>query len=170
MNTQASIVDVLIQNITTDQELLKDLEQKVQEAKEEKRAVTDRLKDYRKDIAVVLKYADESQRAKIEELGFEISDQDNGLNPVSATVMELLMKAKDNQMTNGELYESYVATFKNKEDAYSYTEFNIKCRQLFNTQRVLRKKSKDSSSSRDDVIAINGTTLPKQQPETKKKS
>lgn len=165
MSKNASIVDVLIQNITTDQKLLNELEQKVQEAKDEKREVVDRLKDYRKDSSVLLKYADENQRAKIEELGFSFSEQEHGLNPVATLVLELLMKADGNQMTNGALYDTYVASFKNKEDAYSYTEFNIKCRSLFNTQRALRKKGKDAKNSREDIISLNGRVLPKEKKE-----
>jgi len=69
------------------------------------------------------------------------------------------MKAKDNQLTNAELYESYVKTFKKKEDAFNYTEFNIKCRSLFNTQRLLRKKGADPKSSREDIISLNGGVI-----------
>lgn len=162
MSKNANIVDVLIQNITTDQKLLNELEQKVQEAKDEKRAVVDRLKDYRKDSSVLLKYADENQRAKIEELGFSFSEQEHGLNPVATLVLEILMKVKGNQMSNLALYDAYVASFKNKEDAYSYTEFNIKCRSLFNTQRVLRTKGKDAKNSREDVISLNGRVISKE--------
>lgn len=162
MNKNASIVDVLIENITTDQKLLDEVDQKVQEVRDEKREVVDRLKDYRKDISVLLKYADQAQRTKIEELGLDFSEHEHGLNPVASIVLELLMKAKDNQMTNGYLYTSYASTLKDKEDAYSYTEFNIKCRSLFNTQRVLRKKGKDAKNSREDVISLNGRVISKE--------
>lgn len=159
----ASIVDVLIENIKTDQELLATTEAKISEAKEEKRAITDRLKDYRKDISVLLKYADDDRRKQIEELGFDFSESEQGLNPVAQIALDLLLAAKGNQMTNEELYNAYVNTFKNKEDAFNYTEFNIKTRSLFNTQRLLRKKGKDSKSSREDIISMNGRVL-----ETKK--
>ena len=68
-------------------------------------------------------------------------------------------------MTNEELYNAYASTFKKKEDAFSYIEFNIKTRSLFNTQRLLRKKGKDPKSSRDDIISLNGRVV-----ETKKDS
>jgi len=163
----ASAVDVLIENISTDQKLLEEVDTKIQEAKDEKKEITDRLKDYRRDASVLLKYADEAQRAKIEELGFDFSEQEQGLNPVASIVMELLMKAKGNQMTNGELYEAYVKTFAKEEDAYSYTEFNIKCRSLFNTQRLLRKKGANAKSSREDIISVNGRVIPKQEKKEK---
>lgn len=157
----ASIIDVLIGNIHEDQNLLKETEVKIEEAKEAKRAIVGRLKDYRNDVSVLLKYADEAQQKKIEELGFDFSESERGLNPVASLALDILMKAKGNQMTNGELYDAYVKTFKNEEDAFSYTEFNIKTRSLFNTQRLLRKKGKDDQSSRDNIISINGRVIPK---------
>ena len=161
MNNTASIMDVLIENISTDQKILDEVEKKVQEAKEEKREVIDRLKDYRKDLSVLLKYADEKQRAKLDELGFRFSELEHGLNPVASVALEILMKAEGNQITNGDLYQAYVATFKNSEDAFSYADFNIKCRPLINTQKVLRKKAKDAKSSREDILSINGRGVPK---------
>lgn len=152
----ATIVDVLIENIKTDQSLLVETEAQIETAKENKRNVVDRLKDYRRDITVLLKYANDEQRKRIEELGLDFSEPEKGLNPVATLVMEIIMKAKDKQLTNEELYNAYVKTFKNKDDAFNYTEFNIKCRSLFNTQRLLRKKGKDPKSSRDDIISLNG--------------
>lgn len=155
----ATIVDVLIENIKTDQALLEQTEQSIETAKEAKRAVVDRLKDYRKDISVLLKYADEKQQEKITSLGFDFSESERGLNPVAALALELIMKAKDHSLTNGALYQAYEKTFKNREDAFSYTEFNIKTRGLYNTQRLLRKKGSDPKNSRTDVISLNGRVL-----------
>lgn len=152
----ASIVDVLIENIKTDQALLEQTEVQIENAKDKKREVVARLKDYRKDISVLLKYADDERRKQIEDLGFDFSDSETGLNSVASLVLDLIMKAKENQMTNDELYNSYAKTVKNVEDRLSYTEFNIKCRSLFNTQRLLRKKGKDPKSSRTDIISLNG--------------
>ena len=45
----ASIVDVLIENIKADQALLEQTEVQIEKAKDEKREVVARLKDYRKD-------------------------------------------------------------------------------------------------------------------------
>jgi hypothetical protein len=158
----ATIVDVLIENIKTDQGLLEQTEAQIETAKESKRQVVDRLKDYKRDITVLLKYADDEQRKRIEELGFDFSESERGLNPVASLVLDIVMKTKDNQLTNAELYEAYVKTFKKKEDAFNYTEFNIKCRSLFNTQRLLRKKGTDPKSSRDDIISLNGRVLSKE--------
>lgn len=158
-----SIVDVLIENIKTDQDLLKTTEEKIDQAKEEKKAVVDRLKDYRRDVSVLLKYTDDDRRKQIEALGFDFSESERGLNPVASIALDIIMKAKDNQLTNAALYETYVKTFKKKEDAFNYTEFNIKCRSLFNTQRLLRKKGKDPKSSREDIISLNGRVLSKEE-------
>ena len=156
----ASIVDVLIENIKTDQALLEQTEVQIEKAKDEKREVVARLKDYRKDVSVLLKYADDERRKQIEELGFDFSETENGLNPVASLVLDTIVKAKDNQLTNTELYDAYSKTVKNENERLSYTEFNIKCRSLFNTQRLLRKKGKDPKSSRDDVISLNGRVEP----------
>ncbi|PSG87029.1 hypothetical protein [Mesoflavibacter zeaxanthinifaciens] len=156
----ASIVDVLIENIKTDQELLEQTEVQIEKAKDEKREVVARLKDYRKDVSVLLKYADDERRKQIEELGFDFSETENGLNPVASLVLDTIVKAKDNQLTNAELYDAYSKTVKNENERLSYTEFNIKCRSLFNTQRLLRKKGKDPKSSKDDVISLNGRVEP----------
>ena len=132
----------------------------IEKAKDEKREVVARLKDYRKDVSVLLKYADDERRKQIEELGFDFSETENGLNPVASLVLDTIVKAKDNQLTNAELYDAYSKTVKNENELLSYTEFNIKCRSLFNTQRLLRKKGKDPKSSRDDVITLNGRVEP----------
>ena len=155
----SSIVDVLIENIKTDQELLSSVDERIERAKEEKREIVDRLKDYRRDVSVLLKYADDGHRKQIEELGFDFSESEQGLNPVAQTALDLILTAKGNQMTNEELYNAYASTFKKKEDAFNYTEFNIKTRSLFNTQRLLRKKGKDPKSSRDDIISLNGRVV-----------
>jgi len=61
-----------------------------------------------------------------------------------------------------------VNSLENKEEAVNYTEFNIKCRSLFNTQRLLRKKGKDSKSSREDIISLNGRVTKPQSEKLKK--
>jgi len=163
-----SIVGVLIENIKTDQTLLETTETKIDEAKEEKRAVVDRLKDYRRDISVLLKYANDEQQQQIEELGFDFSESERGLNPVASLALDLIVKTKGNRLSNEALYNAYVATFKNKEDAFNYTDFNIKCRSLFNTQRLLRTKNGDPKSSKEDIISLNGRVV-ETKAETQKK-
>lgn len=158
----ATIVDVLIENIKTDQGLLEAIEVKIEEEKEAKREIMDRLKGYRKDLSVLLKYADNEQRKKIEDLGFELTEQSNGLNPVAQIVFDIILKAKDSQMENSKLYDAYTKVIKvKKQEPVNYTEFNIKCRSLFNTQRLLRKKGKDPKNSREDIISLNGRVLEK---------
>ena len=65
-------------------------------------------------------------------------------------------------MENGKLYDAYTKVIKaKKQEPVNYTEFNIKCRSLFNTQRLLRKKGKDAKNSREDIISLNGRVLEK---------
>ena len=161
----ATIVDVLIENIKTDQMLLEQTETKMETIKDEKRIIVDRLKDYKRDVTVLLKYADDAQQKKIEALGFDLSESERGLNPIASSALDIIMKVKGNQLSNAELYDTYVKSLKNKDEAVNYTEFNIKCRSLFNTQRLLRKKSKESKSSKEDIISLNGRIL---KPQSKK--
>ncbi len=160
--SNVTIVDVLIGNIKEDQMLLNVLEAKIEEARVEKQTIVNRLKDYRKDVSVLLKYADDSKKKELEELGFSFSETERGLNTIASATYDIIVKAKDNQLTNAELYDAYVKSLKNKDDAVNYTEFNIKCRSLFNTQRLLRKKGADPKSSRTDIISLNGRVLPKE--------
>jgi len=157
----ATIVDVLIENIKTDQDLLQTVEAKIEDAKDEKQTIVNRLKEQQKDISVLLKYADEKQHAKIESLGFSFSETQKGLNTIASTAFDLILKAKNNQLTNQELYDGYVNSLKSKDEAVKYSEFNIKCRSLFNTQKLLRKKGSDPKSSKQDIISLNGRVMPK---------
>ena len=154
-----TIVDVLIGNIKEDQMLLNVLEAKIEEARVEKQTIVNRLKDYRKDVSVLLKYADDSKKKELEELGFDFSETERGLNPIATKVYDIIVKTKGNELTNAKLYDEYVKSLKNKDEAVNYTEFNIKCRSLFNTQRLLRKKGSDPKSSRTDIISLNGRVL-----------
>ena len=151
MNT--SIVDVLIENIKTDQGLLQEVEAKIEILKDEKYVIVGRQKEQQKDMATLLKYADEKQQQKIEELGFEFSESSRGINIIAAVAFDSILKATDNQMTNGNLYDGYVKSCKDKKEEFvNYSAFNIKCRSLFNTQKLLRKKGADPKSSRTDII------------------
>ena len=161
-----NVIDVLIQNIKADQELLISTDNQIETLKEEKKEIANRLKGYRGDITVLLKYADPKHKEQIEALGLDLAEgSTQAMNPVATLVLEIIMKAKDNTMSNGDLYDAYVKTFKNPEDAFNYTEFNIKCRSLFNTQRLLRSKGKDASNSREDIISLNGRVLENKEPQ-----
>lgn len=165
-----NVIDVLIQNIKADQELLVSTDKQIETLKEEKRETANRLRGYRGDITVLLKYADPKYKEQIEALGLDLADSSSqSMNPVASLVLEIIMKAKDNTMSNGDLYDAYVKTFKKPEDAFNYTEFNIKCRSLFNTQRLLRSKGKDASNSREDIVSLNGRVLENKEPEEKPK-
>ena len=101
--SNSNIVDILIENIKTDQTLLNQTETKIEEAKEEKRTIVNRLKDYHKDVSVLLKYADDSKKKELEDLGFDFSETERGLNPIATKVYDIIVKAKGNQLTNAEL-------------------------------------------------------------------
>ncbi len=75
------------------------------------------------------------------------------MNAVASLALDIVMKAKNNEIENGELYEAYAKVVKaKKQEPENYTQFNIKCRTLFNTQRLLRKKGKDPKNTREDMI------------------
>ena len=74
MSTNASIVDVLLDNIATDQELLQEVVAKLEDVKNEKSIITLRLKEQFADLAIFLKYANTEQQAKIEALGIDFSN------------------------------------------------------------------------------------------------
>ncbi|GGG19963.1 hypothetical protein GCM10011344_20740 [Dokdonia pacifica] len=158
-----NMVDVLIQNITTDQELLKQADQKIADAKQEKSDVADRIKGYRKEAEVFLKYANEDQKKKIEALGFDTAETRSSLNDVATRALNIIMEAKGNSLTNDELYTIYAGSHKNPKELVNYTAFNIKCRPLFNSQRLLRKKAGEGLSSREDIISLNGTPITKEE-------
>lgn len=168
--SNANIVDILIENIKTDQNLLAEVETNIEKAKEEKRAIVSRLKDYQKDISILLKYADNGKKKELEALGFDFSETERGMNPVASIAYETITEVKGNQLTNGELYDTYLKSLKNKDAAVNYTEFNIKCRTLFNTQRLLRKKGKDAMNTREDIISLNGRVLKSSSDTTEEKS
>mgnify|MGYP001791268257 FL=1 len=107
-----SIVDVLIENIKTDQKLLTEAEAKIETVKSDKQIIVNRLKDHRRDISVVLKYANAAQQKKIEELGFDLSETSTGLNPVATLALEIIMSAKDTKLTNEAWYDQYVKKVK----------------------------------------------------------
>lgn len=156
MNNNSHIIDVLIENIKKDQHLLKEKEQELFKAKEERQAIVQRLKDHEKDVGVMLKYSDDTKRKEIEALGLTLM-KEHGLNPIAETAFNLVIQAKDNQLSNGKWYDMYLSGLRDNEDEVSYTEFNIKCRSLFNTGRLIRKKGNNATSSRDDIISLNGS-------------
>lgn len=162
-----SIVDVLIQNITQDQALLKDADKQIEEAKTAKSEIAERLKSYRKEAEIFLKYANEEQKQKIEALGFNSSETKSSLNPVATRALNIIMDAKDNSLTNDELYTIYAGSIENPKDALNYTAFNIKCRPLFNSQHLIRKKVADGLSSREDIISLNSTPIKNEESKVK---
>ena len=158
--SKTTIVDVLISTIKEDQMLLNVLEAKIEEAKNEKQVIVNRLKEQHRDLATLSKYADGTQQEKIKELGLVISEPQKSVNTVAVVAFDLIVKAKGNQLTNGALYDAYVKSVPKTEEVLKYSAFNIKCRTLFNTQKLIRTKGKDPKSSREDIISLNGRGNP----------
>jgi hypothetical protein len=152
----ASPMDVLIENIQADQKLLQEHNILIDETKDAKREVVDRIRDARKDLTVFLKYATEEQKEKVEALGFEFSDSDQGLNTVSQMVIDIMTEKK--KLSNGDIYKAYVEALPEGTEAENYTQFNIKMRSCFNRQLLTRQKAEGAKNSREDMISLVVTT------------
>ena len=153
-----NVINRFIDNISNDQQLLKEAEKALEEAKQQKRDISDRIKAYQKEAEVMMKYASEEQIAKLNELNLDLSPTKYGLNAVATTAYDIMLNTKKKSITNEELYNAYVDSLDGKEQAVTYTIFNVKCRPLFNNQRLIREQGSDPSSSRTDVIKVNGST------------
>ena len=154
------IIETLIENIKTDVEMLETVERQLEPLQEQKREISARLKEHQRDASVLVKYADGESIGQLEELGFIIPPSATGLNPVAALALEIIVGSKDKKLTNDALYKAYEKACKDsKEEALGYADFNIKCRPLFNSQKLVRTKGKDPKSSRDDIISLNGSLV-----------
>lgn len=153
---QDNLLDRVIANITEDQIALREQNDLLDKVKSYKKEIVDRIRDSRKDLVTFVKYATPDQLQKLKDLEIDVEDLKDGVNKVASLALEILEKTPKGELTNGELFEAYQKRFKNKDDALNYTEFNIKCRSLFNSQRLLRKETKDAKSSREHIISVNG--------------
>mgnify|MGYP000218146116 CR=1 FL=1 len=148
-------LDALIENIKADQILLKEKELLIKEAKDDKNDILSRLKGRRKDLSVFLKYATEEQKQEIESLGFGSENNESRMNDVAQITLNIMTQKK--KLTNNELHEEYEKVVKEKKEIpEKYTAFNIKIRGLFNRQLLIRTRGNDESSSREDIITLNG--------------
>lgn len=147
-------MDSIIENIKNDQALLNEKELLINEAKSDKAEIAGRLKSYRKDLNVFLKYATEEQKQEVESLGFGTEESESRMNDVAQITLDIMTQKK--KMTNNELYEEYAKVVSEKKDIpEKYTSFNIKTRGLYNRQLLIRTKGSDESSSREDIITLN---------------
>lgn len=152
---QAQPMESIIENIKKDQVLLEEKEFLIKEAKADKQDIVQRLKDYRKDLTVFLKYATKEQKQEIEALGFVIDDGTPRMNEVAQITLDIMTQKK--KLTNNELYESYAKVVSERKlIPEKYTAFNIKIRGLFNRQILIRTKGSDETSSREDIVTLNG--------------
>lgn len=151
----SSPVSLLIDHITEDQAILKECDQNIEKAKGDKKKVTDRLRDYRKDAYHLYKFGTPAEQEKLKALGFDMESAQSTLNPIAQTAMDILTKAK-RKMTCEELHNEYVSGVKVKEDILDYTNFNIKIRSLFHSQRLIQQKVDDGNNTRTDIVYING--------------
>ena len=150
------MIETLIDNLKEDVGLLEQVEEQLGPLEMQKRDISTRIKEHQRDAGVLIKYADENDREQLEELGFVIPSSITGLNDVATIALEAIIKSKDRKLTNDALYKAYEKLAKEEEEeVVTYTEFNIKCRPLFNSQKLIREKGKDPKSSRDDMILLN---------------
>lgn len=145
-------IDAVIERITADQVELETINKTLDEAKESKREIVDRLKGSRKDLEVLLKYATDEQKEKVEELGFGTATVNRSFNNVAQIVIDVMTEKK--KMTNGELYKAYVEELPEGAEAQNYTQFNIKMRSCFNRELLTREKVDGAKNSRDDMIIL----------------
>lgn len=167
-----SMIDSLIDAIQSDQKLLSEVEVNISKSKEEKRRIQERLRLGKNDMLVLLKYLDDSQKERVEslDLNLDVSFSRKELNGVAKAAFELILEHKDYKMSNQQWYEAYLKSKGKDAEHISYTDFNIKCRSLFNSQKLIRTKGKDPKSSKDDVISLNGRPVNSKTPKETKVS
>lgn len=151
----SSLLDRVISQLAEDEQALDEQVELINKAQSYKREINKRVQELRRDLATFVKYASDEQLERIKELGIEPEDLGRSFNNVAEMAFDIMQKAPKGEMTNGALYEEYVKTFKNPDDAFNYTEFNIKCRSLYNSQRLLRVEI-EGKKSRDFIIRVNG--------------
>jgi hypothetical protein len=149
------LLDRVIGQLAEDELALKEQQDLIDNAQSYKREIQTRVRELRRDLATFVKYASPEQVEKIKEMGLDTEDLGQSMNKVAEIAFEIMQEAQNSEMTNGALYEAYVAKFNNPGDAYDYTQFNIKCRSLYNSQRLLRVEV-EGKKSRDFIIRING--------------
>ena len=147
-------LDMLIENIKADRVLLMIQDEKLTECKKAKSDISSRLKGYKSDLKVFMRYATEEQKQAVEELGLETTTRSpQTLNQAVEIALKIVQEKK--KLTNGELFDEYVNRLPKEETAESYTFFNIKIRSLFNRQILKKTKGENPKSSRTDVITLN---------------
>lgn len=152
---QKSPIQVLIENITADQKQLKIKDELLTKAKNEKKEISDRLKDYKKDIQTLYKYVSDDERAQLEELGYGPNSSNSGLNAIAQFALDTITEKK--KLTNGELYNEYLDAIPENSEALTYSLFNVKIRSVFNTGLVVKQKAEDGKDTRDDLIILLGS-------------
>lgn len=150
------LLDRVIVNFTEDQKALQEQSKLIEDARSYKNEIKDRLKDSKRDLVTLMKYASDQQLKKIDALNIEFTEYSKGLNPVAESALKILEKHPKGAMTNEALYDEYVKGLPSPTSAYTYTEYNIKLRSLFNSQKLIRDETKDAISSREHIIRING--------------
>lgn len=150
-----SVLDTLLNHLAQDQKEMEVQNELIRKAQEIKKDILLRIRDVRNDLKTFSKYASEEQIKRLKELGFDQQTFSHTLNREAQLAMDILQKTPKGEMSNGALYDAYCATFKNVNEASTYAQFNIKCRSLFNTQKLLRI-TKEGTSSKEDLIRING--------------
>jgi len=149
---QKSPIEILLEDIQTNQALLKEKELLLQQTRDEKKEISDLLKGFRKDISTLYKYVSDAEREKIDSLGFGPSTSSTGLNHIAQFALDVINEKK--KISNGDLYSAYIDSLTQEEEPLTYTIFNVKIRSIFNTGQVTKQKNEDGKDTRDDVIQL----------------
>ncbi len=151
-----NLLDRVIANMTEDKKALDEQNKLIENAKSYKQEIVNRIRESRKDLLIFVKYATPKQLERLNTLNIDLEETGQGPSKLAQLVMDILEKTPKGEMTNDELHIAYVKSFKNENEASNYSAFNIKCRSLFNSQKLIRIEPKDAKSSRDHIISING--------------
>ena len=150
MKTEQTPFDALIEQVKKTKGVISENSYEMEKAKEAIRVAQTELREYKRDLSIMTKYATPEQLKAIEALELDLAE--NGLNPIASLALEVLDASKDKKLSNEAWYKGYVAKVPKEKEALNYTEFNIKVRPLFSRNIVTRSKGSDPNNSKTDII------------------
>ena len=162
---QDDIVGFVIEKLKNEIEAQQDQLSLIDEAKSFLGEIKARVTKAKGAVDALVEYMTPEQVAKVEEIlasETTTSRSSSGgartLNKVAQTAIEILQNVKDGQLTNGTLYDRY--KLQAGDNAESYSQFNIKMRSLFNSQKLIKEvpDGDEGKQSRNHIVRINGFT------------
>ena len=159
IDPNVNVIEDMISNLKLDIEARDEHQEQLHTAKTFISDADDRIQGASEALSFMTDYMTDEQIEEVESLelyhvDLEPSPDRGRLNEVAQEAFETLRKSKEGQMTNGELYESYLK--KAGDDPIKYGEFNIKLRSLFSSMKLIRIEPEDAVNSRDHIIKVNG--------------